>query len=126
MFRFGGSGVGLVFSRRLAAPAGQNLNGSHHAAVLVFEQMAVVDKSADAIGIAEIHPQANARIGQALAVPEGDVDCVAQERLADGNAKPLHENEMDLVNVKGVEFLRAIFDDPVFDLPLVGDDIRNI
>jgi len=100
-------------------------DGAHHAAIFVFEQVTVVDEGAEGVGIAKIHAQADAGILQGAAVVVGDVDGVAEERLVDGNAVPVEQFEMNLMNVEGVEFGAAILDDPVFDVALLHDDIGN-
>ena len=105
------------------AGLGDHLNHSHHAAVFVFQQMAVVEERADDIGIAEVHAQLDAGKLGTGAVPVGDVDGVAEEGLVDGDAVPFLEHEMDLMDVEGVQFARAIFDDPVFDVALWDDDV---
>ena len=88
--------------RLRAGGFGDHLDDAHHAAVFVFQQVAVVEKRAYDIGIAEIHAQLDARKLGTDAVPVGDVDGVAQEGLVDGNAVPFFEHEMDLMDVEGV------------------------
>src|SRR5271169_1401422 len=102
-----------------------NSNQAHHATVFVFEKMAVIDESADRIWIAKIHAQADAGILQVRGAVEGDVDGVAQERLVDGDSIPSDQHEMQLMDVEGVQFRGAIFDDPVFDVALFCDDVRD-
>jgi hypothetical protein len=51
-----GESCSLLASRpRLLGSTRQNTNRTHHAAIFVFEQMAVVDKRAHGVGITEIH-----------------------------------------------------------------------
>src|SRR5580658_9733506 len=85
--------------------------------------MAVVQKRADDVGIAKVHAQFYAGKLGTGAVPVGDVDGIAQEGLVDRDAVPFLEHEMDLVDVEGMQFARAIFDDPVLDVALGDDDV---
>src|SRR5579872_1103988 len=87
--------------------------------------MAVVDKCADSIWIAEVHTEAHAGVGWAFPIPEWNVDCVTQKRLVYRDAKKFLEKEMKLMNVEGVQFLGAILNDPVLDVSLMHDDIRG-
>ncbi len=54
---------------------------SHHSSVFVFQKMAMINKRADAIGVAKIHAQSDARILEGSTVIERHVDGVAQKRL---------------------------------------------
>src|SRR5580692_3196932 len=57
--------VGLVGRLGRSYGVGRlDTDAAHHAAVLVLEQMAVVDEGADDVGIAKIHEQPHARILQ--------------------------------------------------------------
>ena|SRR5580692_6897728 len=76
--------------------------------------MAVIDESADDVGISEIHAELYARKCWAGAIPEGDVHYVTQERLVDRGAVNFSQQKMDLMDVESVQLLRAILDDPVF------------
>src|SRR5271156_2424503 len=87
--------------------------------------MAVIDESADRIWIAKIHAQADAGILQVRGAVEGDVDGVAQERLVDGDSIPSQQHEVQLMDVEGVQFRGAIFDDPILYVALRDDDIWN-
>src|ERR1700751_2376603 len=75
-------------------------DSSHHAAVLVLEDVAVIDEGADGVWIAEIHAQAHARILQHASAVVGDVDRIAQKRLVDRKSGPVEQLEMKLVDVK--------------------------
>ena len=108
--------------RRFGGGFGHDLNHAHHAAVFVFEKMAVVEKRADDLGIAKIHAELDAGKLRAGAVPVRDIDGVAQEGLVERDAVPFLEHEMDLMDMEGVQFARAIFDDPVLDIALGDDD----
>src|ERR1700677_1020862 len=79
--------------------------------------MAVIDESADDVGISEIHAELYAGKCEAGAIPEGDVHYVTQERLVHRSAVNFLQQKMDLMDVKRVQLLRAILDDPVFYVP---------
>ena len=85
-----GSGTGSTFSRSLRAVGWVDADKAHHAAVFVFEKMAVIYESASGIWIAKIHAQAHAGILQVRRAVEGHVDGVAQEWLVDGDSIPGH------------------------------------
>src|ERR1700683_1488160 len=74
----------------------------HHSAVLVLQQMTVIDKRTDAIGVAEVHANLHTWVDRRLPVPERNVDRIAQKWLVDRQPEPLHQHEMDLVDVKCV------------------------
>src|SRR5580704_14431547 len=113
-----GSGTGSAFSRSLRAVGWVDADKAHHAAVFVFEKMAVIHKSSDGIRIAKIHAQADAGILQVRRAVVGHVDRVAEVRLVDGDSIPRDQHEMQLVDVKGVQFRGAVLDYPVLDLTL--------
>src|SRR5580704_12733665 len=98
-------------------------NRTHHARVLVIEQMAVVRERADGGGIAKIHAQLDGRVVVHFRRPVGDVDRVAQEWLVHGNPEPIDDLEMDLVDMERVKLARMVLDDPVLDIALVCDEI---
>ena len=75
---------------------------SHHDAILVLEQVAVIHKVPDTIRISKIHAQLYHRINGTFSIPKWDVDGVAQVRLIHRQAKALKEHEMDLMNVECV------------------------
>src|ERR1700677_1581465 len=88
----------------------------------MFEQMTVIDKCAHYVGISEVHPERHTWIPRALPVPIWNIDDVPQEGLIDCDSIPLRQKEVNLVNVKCMHLWRAIFDYPVFDIPLSGRD----
>src|ERR1700744_87260 len=90
----------LVGQRRGRCYARDHLDRSHHAAVLMLEDVTVVDEGADDVGIPEIHPQTHARILQHAIVVIGNVHGIAQERLVDRDARPVEQLEMKLMDVK--------------------------
>src|SRR5580700_4013956 len=49
-------------------------NGAHHAAVFMFQKVAVIDERADAIRVAEIDSDSDERVERRFAVPERHVD----------------------------------------------------
>ena len=54
------------------------------------------------------------------------VDRVAQKWLVDGHTRPIDQQEMDLVDVEGVQFVRAVLDDPVLHVALLDDDLGAV
>ena len=85
--------------------------------ILMFQQVTVIDECADGAGITEIHAQLHARKLVAVAVPVSHVHRVAKIRLIQRDSVPLPQNEVDLVNVKSMQLLGAVLDDPVLDWP---------
>jgi len=65
----------------------------------------MLDEPADHARIPEIHSQFDAWISAAFTVPILDVDGVAQEWLIDRRSVRLYEQEMKLMDVKGMELL---------------------
>src|SRR5580698_1545798 len=99
-------------------------NRPHHSAVLVLEQMTVIDQRADGVRISKVHAQPHARILKRPAVVVGHINGVAQEGLVDGHAVKAHQNELQLMDVESVQFAGAILDDPIFNIAMLDDDIR--
>src|ERR1700722_20073439 len=91
----------------------------------MFEKMAMVDERTHDARIPEIHSQFDAWISAAFTVPILDVDGVAQEWLICRCSVRLYEQEMKLMDVKGVELLCPIFDDPVFHISIAYDHVRK-
>ena len=85
----------------------------------------MIRKRPHCVRVAKIHAQLYRRELRAFSIPVGHVDGVAQKRLVYRHAVPVHQHEMDLVDVKRVQFLRPIFDDPVLYVSLVRDDVRH-
>jgi hypothetical protein len=82
--------------------AGSYLNCSHHAAVLVLKKVAMVDERTDNARIPEIHSQFDAWVSAAFTIPILDVNDVAEEWLIYRYSVGLHEQEMKLMDVKGM------------------------
>ena len=61
-----------------------------------------------------------------FAVVIGHVNGVAQERLVHRTLGPIEQHEMELVDVERVQLGGTVFDDPVFHVALLHDDIRHI
>lgn len=96
---------------------------AHHAPVFVLQKVAVIHEGADDAGIAKVHAQFDAGILRRGAIPIGDVDGVAEIGFLNGDPIPFRQEKMDLMDVEGVEFGGAIFDDPVFNVALMDDDV---
>jgi hypothetical protein len=100
-----------------------NANHAHHSAILVFKDMAVVDKSSHCIRVAKIHPHFDTWICRRFAVPERHINCVTEKRLVHRQAEPAQQHEMNLVDVECVYFLRSIFDDPILNISKMRNDV---
>ena len=87
--------------------------------------MAMVQKIANCIRIAKVHPQPDAGIFQRSAVVVGNVDGIAKERFIRGLAVEIDQHEMQLMNMERMQFAGAVFDDPIFDRALLRDDVWN-
>src|SRR5579863_3131392 len=85
---------------------GLDADQTHHAVIFMLEKMAVIDKRADGMGIAEVHANAHAGISEHSAVVIRHVDGIAEKRLIDWNSHVVHKHEMGLVNMKGMQFGR--------------------
>jgi hypothetical protein len=83
----------------------------------------MVDQSSNHAGISEIHPQFDAWIYGAAAIPEWNIHDVTKEGFVHRRAIQFFYEKMDLVNVKGVQFPGAIFDNPGFHISLSGSDV---
>ncbi len=70
----------------------------------MFQKVTVIDEGADGVWIAEVHSQTHAWILESSAVEVGNVHGIAEKRFVDGNAGPIQQQEMDLVNVEGMQF----------------------
>ncbi len=86
--------------------------------------MAVIDQGAHGIRIAKVHAQSHAGILQGPAVVVGHIYGIAQEGFIDGPAVKGHQQKMQLMDVKGVQFAGSILDDPIFHIAVFDDDIR--
>src|SRR5271170_4458844 len=75
---------------------------AHHAIVLMFEKMAVVDESAHRIWIAKIHTEADAGVRESVTIVVRNVDRIAQKRLIHRDAERFKQHEVQLMDVKGV------------------------
>jgi hypothetical protein len=102
----------------------QHTDGAHHPAILVLEKMAVLRKCADRILIAEVHPKFDAWINGAFPVPVRDIDRIAKERFVYRYTIPGKHQKVELMDVKGMQLAGPVFDDPVFYITLMGNDIR--
>src|SRR6202042_1365970 len=83
---------------------GFDADRSHHAAVLVLQKVAMIDKGANSVGITEIHAQAHAWILEHLIFEERNIHRIAQKGFIDGHSRPVDENEMELMVVEGGQF----------------------
>ena len=100
-------------------------NQPHHSSILMLQKMAMVDKGADRIRVAKIHSQFDAGILERFAVEVRNVYGVPQKRLVYGAAEIIQQHEVHLMNMERVEFRGSIFDDPIFHVSLLNDDVGN-
>ena len=83
----------------------------------------MVNEVTDGIRVTEIHAQSDAGISESSAVEIGDVHGIAKEWLVRRSTRVIDQHEMQLMNVECVEFIRTILDDPIFDRPLLRNDV---
>ena len=86
----------------------------------------MIDEGADDVWIAKVHTQPHARVLQRPAIVVRHVDRIAQKGLIDRSTRPVPQLEMELVYVEIMQFGRAVLDDPIFDVALLDDDIRDL
>jgi hypothetical protein len=86
----------------------------HHAKILVKQNMAVKHKSACDRWIAEIETSLEAVVGMTRALPERDLNRVAQVLIGDGLSIHFQYFEVDLVDVEGMGLKGMVFNGPVF------------
>ena len=94
-------------------------DGSHHAFVFVLQQMTVIGKDPNDVGIAKIHTHSNTWVGQRAPSEVWDVHGIAKEVLVHVAFHVLEQQEMKLMDMECMEFARAVLDDPIFDGALV-------
>jgi hypothetical protein len=63
-----------------ADPGRQHLDLAHHAAIFVFQNVAVIDEGSEDIGIAEVHSNRNAVV-RSCSTPVRNIHGVAQRRV---------------------------------------------
>ncbi len=110
---------------RRAAPPGRTWISPIMPRVFVLQNVAVVDKGSDDVGIAEVHAHLDAGI-RAAAVPVRDVDGIADRGIVDRLAIDRENLEVNLVDMEDVIFRGAVLDDPVLDGARVDDDVRRL
>src|ERR1700733_4790969 len=88
--------------------------------------MTVIRKKSDRIRVAKIHTNLHAGKNRIPSIPIRNVDRIAQKRFVDRKSKPLQEREMNLVNMKRVQLLCPVFDDPVFHISLMRNDVGHV
>ena len=116
---------GFYIPRYFGAFGRLHANQAHHSAVFMFEKMTVIWEVPTAFGSRK-SMRSFTRGYAGSSHPRRNVDRIAQKRLVHCKPKPFQQQEMNLMNVKRVQFLRAILDDPVFHVSLVGHDVRNV
>src|SRR5580692_3086002 len=104
---------------------GIDLNLRHHAAILVVEDVTVIDEGSRNVGIPEIHPYSNAGVWS-RPCPVRDDHGVLQLGIRHRYAVDGFHQEVDLVDVEGVHLAGVINDSPIFDVSGVGHDRRRI
>lgn len=95
--------------------SGSHANRCHHAAILVLENMAVIDEIAGRRAT-EIHADLDAWIW-AASRPVGNLEGIEILTVAHRRAVLLELQKMYLMNMQVVGFYGAVLDNPVFDRP---------
>ena len=85
----------------------------------------MVRKVTNGVGITKIHSHPDAGIRESSAVVIRDVYGIAEKRLIHRPAQIIEQQEMQLMNVKGMKFGRAVFYDPIFDCSLPGKNVGD-
>ena len=80
---------------------------------------------ADGIRIAKIHPQSHAWIYQHVVLVIRNIHGIAEKRLIRWPSQIIEQQEMQLMNVERVQFVRPVLDDPIFYRSLLRDDVRQ-
>ena len=91
----------------------------------MLQNVAVIDKGADDIRIAEVQGDGDAGVG-ALPCPVGQVIGVANSRIVDRYTIHRQHLEVQLMNVEDVVFKRAVLDNPGFHRAGMHDDVRRL
>ena len=94
----------------------------HHAKILVKQNMAVKHKSTCDGWITEIETSLEAVVGMTRALPERDLNRVAQVLIGDGLSIHFQYFEMDLVDVEGMGLKGMVFNGPIFHGSYVSRD----
>ena len=84
--------------------------------------MAVIRKGPHYIGVAEVHSDANTRVSEQASIVVRDIYRVAYEIFVHRTSHVLEQQKMQLVDVERVQFARTVFNNPVLDRALFGDE----
>src|SRR6202453_4076788 len=86
--------------------------------------MAMIRKGSHDVGITEVHSQFDAGVfGNSIPVRQGDA--VAEIQLVNGCVMAFKQNEVSLVNVKSMNFLGPVFDDPASAVSRSAGDVGS-
>ena len=85
----------------------------------------MVNEGPDRVGVAKVHAEANAGVSERSSVEIGHVHGIAQKFLMNRLAHVIEQEEMQLMNVKGMQFAGSVLDDPIFYSSLLRNDLRN-
>jgi hypothetical protein len=77
------------------------------------------------VRIAKIHSHSNAGILERLAIVIRDVDGIAKKRLVYRPSEVIEQHEVQLMDMKGVQLVGSVLDNPVLYGSLLGDDVRT-
>src|SRR4051794_28275382 len=103
-----------------------HLDRTHHAAVLVLQNVTVIWECADDVGIAKVHTQSYAGVYPSKSIPIWNVDRVAERKFFICTTRTPNHQEMGLMDVKGVRLVGSVFDNPILDVPGFNSDIRGV
>ncbi len=85
----------------------------------------MVEEGSRNLWITEIHTQANARVGQRVTVVIRHVYGIAEKVFVHRSSHVFEQQEMQLMDVKSMQLIRAVFDDPIFHGALLRHNIRH-
>jgi len=81
------------------------LRESIPSSIFMLQEMAAIEEIADSIRIAKVHPQLDAGIFKSAAIIVRNVYRIAEKRLVHNPALIIDQHEMQLMNVKCMQFV---------------------
>ena len=85
----------------------------------------MINESTHRIRIAKIHAQLDARIYQHVVFVIRHVNGIPEKWLVHWLSKVIEQQEVQLMNMEGVQFVGPILDDPIFHGSLLRDNVRQ-
>jgi hypothetical protein len=95
---------------------------THHSTIDVLHDVTVKRKRPHNARITEIHAQGHAWVWSESA-PRRNVDCIPQSRFLPTDSPRAYYDEMQLMRVERMGFLRAVFDSPVLNISLTNREV---